>query len=89
LPRSFDLDELQRDVELFEAVYPLAMALAQLQSDLDDTLTAISSDAYTAALQVYRYAKAHGDGSGLDAHIEELGQRFDRSTRKGAAIAAE
>jgi hypothetical protein len=89
LPRSFDIEELQRDVELFESLYPLAMALSQLQSDLDDTLAAIGSDAYSAALQVYRHAKAHGDGSGLDMMVEELGQRFDRpSRRKPEAVSA-
>lgn len=88
LPRSFDIAELQRDVHLFETIYPLAMALAQLQADLDDTLAAVGSDAFTAALQVYRHAKAHGDGSGLDTLVEDLGQRFDRQPRKKAAIEA-
>ncbi|MEA5452188.1 hypothetical protein VB780_26680 [Leptolyngbya sp. CCNP1308] len=88
LPRSFDIAELQRDVNLFEAIYPLAMALAQLQADLDDTLAAVGSDAFTAALQVYRHAKAHGDGSGLDAMVEDLGQRFDRQPRKKASTEA-
>jgi hypothetical protein len=79
LPRSLDMDELKRDVELFEAIYPIAMAMAQLQADLDDTPAAIGSDAYSAALQVYRHAKAHGDGSGLNAFVDELGQQFERS----------
>jgi len=86
LPRSFNIAELQRDVHLFETIYPLAMALAQLQADLDDTLAAVGSDAFTAALQVYRHAKAHGDGSGLDAMVEELGQRFERQPRKKAPV---
>ncbi|MBD2107672.1 hypothetical protein [Nodosilinea sp. FACHB-13] len=88
LPRSFDIAELQRDVDLFETIYPLAMAIAQLQADLDDTLAAVGSDAFTAALQVYRHAKAHGDGSGLDTLVEELGQRFDRQPRKKAPAEA-
>lgn len=88
LPRSFDILELQRDVELFEKIYPLAMAIAQLQADLDDTLAAVGSDAFTAALQVYRHAKAHGDGSGLDALVEELGQRFERARPKTSADTA-
>jgi hypothetical protein len=86
LPRSFNIAELQRDVHLFETIYPLAMALAQLQADLDDTLAAVGSDAFTTALQVYRHAKAHGDGSGLDAMVEELGQRFERQPRKKAPV---
>lgn len=86
LPRSFDIDEMKRDIDLFEIVYPLAMALSQLQADVDDTLAAIGSDAYSAALQVYRHAKAHGDGSGLDTLVEEMGQRFDRPVRKKAEM---
>ncbi|TVQ15797.1 MAG: hypothetical protein EA368_00045 [Leptolyngbya sp. DLM2.Bin27] len=73
-------------MHLFETIYPLAMALAQLQADLDDTLAAVGSDAFTAALQVYRHAKAHGDGSGLDALVEDLGQRFERQPCKKAAM---
>ncbi len=61
------------------------MAIAQLQADLDDTLTAIGSDAYSAALQVYRHTKAHGEGSGLDTLVEDLGQRFERQPYKAKA----
>jgi hypothetical protein len=82
LPRSFDLEEMQRDVALFEAIYPIVMALTQLQAELDDTLVAVGSDAYTAALQVYRHAKAHGEGSGLDSLVDDMGQRFGRKPRK-------
>ncbi|PSB24824.1 hypothetical protein [Stenomitos frigidus] len=82
LPRSFDLEEMQRDVALFEAIYPIAMALNQLQAELDDTLVAVGSDAYSAALQVYRHVKAHGEGSGLDALVDDMGQRFGRKLKK-------
>jgi hypothetical protein len=82
LPRSFSIEEMQRDVDLFDALYPIAMELNQLQAELDDTLAAVGSDAYTAALQVYRHAKAHGEGSGLDSFIEDMGKRFTRKSRK-------
>lgn len=78
LPRSFDLEEMRRDVALFEDVYPIAMELSQLQAEMDDTLVAVGSDAYSAALQVYRHVKAHGEGSGLDALVDDMGQRFGR-----------
>lgn len=69
LPRSFDLDEMRKDVELFEAMYPIVMALAQLQELMDDTYTTVGSEAYSAALMVYNYAKASGQGAGLDAVV--------------------
>jgi hypothetical protein len=82
LPRSFDLEELRRDVQLFEALYPLLLSLTQLQELLDDTCLAVGSEAYAAALQVYNYAKASGNGGGMDAVIGEMGQRFARKPRK-------
>jgi hypothetical protein len=82
LPRSFALEEMRKDVQLFEAMYPIVMAFTQLQELLDDTYVTVGSEAYAAALQVYNYAKASGQGSGLDAVVDELGQRFARRSRK-------
>lgn len=82
LPRSFDLEELRKDVQLFEALYPLLLSMTQLQELLDDTCLAVGSEAYAAALQVYNYAKASGNGGGMDAVIGEMGQRFARKPRK-------
>lgn len=83
LPRSFDIDEMRQDLELFESLYPVTLALTQLQALVDDTLTAVGSEAYAAALLVYNYAKTSGEG-GLDAVVDELGQRFGRKARKKA-----
>ncbi len=85
LPRSFDLDEMRFDVELFEAMYPIVAAFAQLDTMLDDTYKIVGSEAYTAALQVYNYAKASGHQAGLAPAIEELGQRFARKPKKDKA----
>jgi hypothetical protein len=82
LPRAFDLDEMRRDVQLFEQLYPIVVALAQLQELVDDTAMAAGSEAYAAALQVYNYAKASGNVGGLDAVLGEMGQRFARKPRK-------
>jgi hypothetical protein len=82
LPRSFDLEEMRKDVQLFEALYPLLLSLTQVQELVDDTYMAVGSEAYAAALQVYNYAKASGQGAGLDAAVEEMGQRFARKSRK-------
>jgi hypothetical protein len=82
LPRSFDIEEMRKDVQLFEAMYPIVMAITQLQELLDDTYTTVGSEAYSAALQVYNYAKASGQGAGLEAVVDELGQRFARRSKK-------
>jgi hypothetical protein len=82
LPRSFDLYEMRRDVELFEALYPVLLSLTQLQELVDDTVMAVGSEAYAAGLIVYNYAKASGKGTGLDAVVDEMGRRFARKPRR-------
>ncbi|MBD2346135.1 hypothetical protein [Anabaena subtropica] len=82
LPRSFDLDEMRQDIELFEALYPILLSLTQLQELVDDTSVAVGSEAYAASLMVYNYAKASGRGAGLDSMIDDLGRRFARKSKK-------
>ncbi len=78
LPRSFDLPEFQADAELLRVMYPVAQAIEQLNEFVDDTMLALGSDAYTAALLVYQSAKLSGNGGALDAQLDALGQRFAR-----------
>src|SRR5205085_8938067 len=66
LPRSFDVDEFKKDVELVQALEPILVALTQLHELIEDTYIAVGSEAYTAALAVYQYAKASGRGAALD-----------------------
>ncbi|MBW4569954.1 MAG: hypothetical protein KME31_18575 [Tolypothrix carrinoi HA7290-LM1] len=82
LPRSFNVEEMRRDLALYEALYPILLSLTQLQELVDDTYIAIGSEAYAAALAVYNYAKASGDVTGLDAVIDEMGRRFTRRSKK-------
>ena len=89
LPRSFDLDEMRKDVQLFEALYPVLLSLSQVHELVDDTSLAVGSEAYAAALQVYTYAKASGQGGGLETVVDEMGQRFARRSRKAKPQAAE
>lgn len=80
LPRSFEIDEMRHDMELYEALQPIAFALTQLQELVDDTQIAAGSEAYVAALTVYNYARASGQGQALDGLADELGRRFARKT---------
>jgi len=84
LPRSFEIEELRKDVELFESLYPLVVAFTQLNELLNDTHTVVGSEAYAAALQVYNYAKLSGNSAGMEAVVDELGQRFSRKAKKAA-----
>jgi hypothetical protein len=80
LPRAFDLEEFGRDVALDEALLPIAESVRQLAEMIDDTHTALRSDAYVAALMVYQSAKRAGKGTGLDGALDELGRRFVRKS---------
>ena len=48
---------------------------------MEDTCFIAVSEAYTAALLVYSYAKASGKEAGLDEAIDHLGHRFTRKAR--------
>jgi hypothetical protein len=60
LPRAFDLEEMRRDVELYQALYPIYLAVNQLAELIDDSLTEIGSESYAAALVIYNGAKTNG-----------------------------
>lgn len=88
LPRSFNVDEMRRDFELFESLQPMLLALTRLQELIDDTAVAAGSEAYSAALEVYRYAKANGTVAGLDNLVNEMGQRFTQQSSRGRSSSA-
>lgn len=82
LPRSFDIEEMKRDLALAESLYPIMIALKQLSEFIDDTYVQVGSEAYTAALIVYQSAKQNGKGEALDGLLDSLGQRFARKTKE-------
>jgi hypothetical protein len=82
LPRSFDLDEMRRDIQLHEKLDRILISLTQLQDMVDDTCLLAGSEAYTAALTVYSYAKKSAiHTQGLEPIVNEMRQHF-RKTRK-------
>jgi hypothetical protein len=81
LPRSFSVEEMERDVALTEALQPIMTSLTQLQEQVWDTYTEVGSEAYSAALVVYQYARTSGAGAGLEALLDDMGQRFARKSR--------
>lgn len=80
LPRSFDVAEMRKDVDLVNAVEPIRLALARLAEGVDDTLTLAGSEAYSVGLVVYQAARGSGRSGALDTVADELGRRFARKS---------
>jgi len=66
----------------------VAAVVAQFNELVEDTMLAVGTDAYTAALIVYQSAKMAGKGQGLDALLDAMGQRFARKSKAAATTAA-
>lgn len=82
LPRSFDIEEMRKDVELFQALDSIRLDLMKLAEQVDDTYETAGSEAYAAALVVYRMLKDSDSGTeGLDSVADELAQRFARKSK--------
>lgn len=80
LPRSFDVEEFRRDIELMDQLQSLIIQVSALHEKLSDTRAVVASEAYSAALEVYRVAKQTRGVKGLDQVVRELGRRFARSS---------
>ncbi|MBD2105146.1 hypothetical protein [Leptolyngbya sp. FACHB-261] len=72
---------MRRDIELYDALYPIWLALNQLQAMVGDTYLVASSEAYAGSLPIYKYAKASGDVAG-EASLTELKRQFVHRGRK-------
>jgi len=81
LPRSFSVEEFERDVALAEALLPIMVSLTRLQEQVTDTYTEVGSEAYSASLAVYQYGRNSGDGASLEGLLDDMGQRFARKSR--------
>lgn len=80
LPRYFKVDDLKKDMELVNALSSVSLALSQLSQKVDDTIMTAGSEAYIAALVVYRSLQNMPSGTGLDGALEELKKHFKKST---------
>jgi len=82
LPRSFDVDELRKDAALFTTLFTIRQAVMILLDKIEDTYYLAGSEAYSAALVVYQFAKNSPVGTeGLDSVVDELGKRFARKSK--------
>ena len=85
LPRSFDVAEMKTDVDLLRGLVPIMTRLQPLYDLIEDTYMLVGSEAYAAALEVYRYAKQAHLGGGLDPLLDSLGKKFARKVAPAAA----
>lgn len=81
LPRSFSVEEFERDVALAEALLPIMVSLTRLQEQVTDTYTEVGSEAYSASLVVYQYGRNSGDGQSLEGLLDDMGRRFARKSK--------
>ena len=88
LPRAFNVEEMRKDVQLFEDLQPVIMAINKLQDLVEDTMMEAGSEAYAAALAVYAYVKTSSKDDALEVAADDLGRRFVRKHRQPESDAA-
>lgn len=85
MPRSFDIDEMRRDLESHDALQACHVRLTQLMERIRDTDTALGSDVMMAALEGYAFLKVAGKAEGVDNLRRQLGRRFEANGQRGDA----
>lgn len=88
VPPYTPLDELEKDFNLFASLRRVAAELDSLAELVNDTRTAAGTDAYQAALSIYKSAKgaAKSGVPGTQTIVDEMGKLF--STQGPAKKAA-
>ena len=83
-PRYMDLEEMERDLALFDALSRISQPLRLLSRKLEDTTMAVGSEAYTVALAFYNTSKrAAKDGvPGAEEVAARLKVRFEQTKAK-------
>ena len=86
VPPKLSVAEMQKDVTLWGELIRIDQALTSLKQLVDDTISAVAVDAYSAALVIYHLANDSGlAGEGLEELMDELSKRFDRKARKSSS----
>ena len=81
LPRSFEVAEMRKDVDLLESLPPIMAAVSQLNELLNDTWLLAGSDAFAAGLEVYAAAQRNGSGEAMTESLQNMGRRFERKKK--------
>lgn len=82
LPRSFDVAEMRKDKDLYDAMSPIFVRLSKLFEGVEDTMMLTGSDLIMAGLDIYGNAKENGIGSHLDNLVPLVARRFKRKSKK-------
>ncbi|MDR7133406.1 hypothetical protein J2X06_000590 [Lysobacter niastensis] len=77
MPRSFDIEEMRRDLASHDALNARVVRLTKLLEKAHHTDMALGSDVMVAALEGYSYLKTAGKREGVEALRKLLGRRFE------------
>ncbi len=85
LPRYIDIEELEKDLTLFRNLASIDRELGRMDEMVKDTLAAVGSESYVAALSVYNASKlaARNGHWGTDSVVEDLKKLFYNQGNKG------
>jgi len=79
MPGTFSAEAFKKDSDLIKALEPIRVKLELLYQSVEDTLTAIGSDAIIESLAVYDAVKSQKDKiPGLSAIYDEMKKFFPR-----------
>ena len=84
VPGFVDIDEMERDFGAWKTLWPTASRVLALADRFDDTLAALGSDAYRAALDIYVQLPKAADRNvaGAKTAHDLLKPFFERSRQK-------
>jgi hypothetical protein len=84
MPPDLDIQGIERDKALREALLPRFERLRTLTNKMEHTIQLAGTEYYAGGLAIYRALKAFGRAAGLDNLIAELGRRFARAKAEPA-----
>ena len=78
VPSYISVANIQNDIVLFNQLDEISAIISQVQERIEDTKMLVGSEAYQAALNMYKaFGNAADAGApGADAIVAKLGQRF-------------
>ncbi len=82
IPPELDLDEMQRDLKLYEDLRKISFALSQLQSLIHTTTMQAGGEAHEAARSIYTYLKASKSENALKQLTDLLGENYAHKSRR-------
>ena len=71
---------MKNDVQLYEDLQSILMAINKLQDLVEDTVMETGSEAYVAELAIYQYVKTGSGGDALEVAADDLSRRFARKS---------